>query len=169
MNGLHAEIERKYLITMPEEELLASQPGAVRWGITQVYLTAAEGETRRIRRIAEDGSVRFYRTVKHRVSDLTSQEDESEISGETYDALLREADPARSPISKTRWRIPWREHVLEIDLYPFWTDRAVLETELTSEQDTVSLPDWIRVLKEVTGDGRYRNVSIAQSVPNDPV
>ena len=41
--GKHYEIERKYLIQYPDAALLASQPGAVKWEIEQVYLTTLAG------------------------------------------------------------------------------------------------------------------------------
>ena len=50
---------------------------------------------------------------------------------------------------------------MEIDIYPFWDDRAVAEVEVGSEDEVVHLPDCIRVIREVTEDGRYKNASLA--------
>ena len=57
------------------------------------------------------------------------------------------------------------EQLFEIDVYPFWTDRAIMEIELDSEEREVMLPPSIEVIKEVTGDGRYTNAAIAREVP----
>lgn len=34
----HYEIERKYLIDLPDERFLAAQPDCAVWGIEQIYL-----------------------------------------------------------------------------------------------------------------------------------
>ena len=44
-----------------------------------------------------------------------------------------------------------------------WDDEAILEIELTKEGQEITLPDWVTVIKEVTGDERYTNASIAKS------
>ena len=63
--------------------------------------------------------------------------------------------------------LPYRGKLLEVDLYPFWQDRAILEVELASEDETFALPDYLTVITEVTGDRRYKNVQLARSVPYD--
>ena len=68
-------------------------------------------------------------------------------------------------MEKTRWCIPFGSHVQEIDLYPFWSDQAVLEVELQSEEEEFLLPPEIRVIREVTGDPRYLNSSLARELP----
>ena len=58
---------------------------------------------------------------------------------------------------------------MEIDVYPFWQDRAIAEVEVESEEESVTLPSFIKVLQEVTVDKRYKNVNMARSVPNDDI
>lgn len=165
--GNHCEIERKYLIVMPDADFLRARPGCAVWEIEQIYLTAQPGTTRRVRRVTEAGETRFYKTFKRRITALTAEEDEGQISAEAYEAYLLESDPALKPILKTRYRIPFEGQTLEFDLYPFWTDRAVLEIELEREDQPVRIPEWVRVLKEVTADYRYKNVSLARETPMD--
>ena len=62
------EIERKYLIDLPDERFLAAQPDCAVWDIEQIYLLGEPGETRRIRRVVENGQTRCYQTTKRRVS-----------------------------------------------------------------------------------------------------
>ena len=56
---------------------------------------------------------------------------------------------------------------LEIDVYPFWQDRAVMEIELTDEAEAVALPPEIEIIKEVTRDRRYTNAALAKAIPAD--
>ena len=163
------EIERKYLIRMPDEGLLDSLAQGRAW-IEQTYLSAEAGTTERVRVSRSPGGEPVYtHTVKKRRSSLTREELETEISREEYEALLRRADPALQVIRKTRWRIPFEEHTLEVDRFPFWADRALLEVELHSEKEAVALPEWALLIREVTQEEAYTNRSLAASVPYEPL
>lgn len=169
MGAKNYEIERKYLIAMPDAAFLAAQPGCAVWTIEQVYLTAQPGETRRVRSVVENGEVRCYKTFKVRINAMVAEEDEGLISRQEYEAFLREADPEKKPILKTRYRVPYEGQLLEFDLYPFWQDRAVMEIELESEDQPAMIPQWVKVIREVTEDFRYKNVSLAKEVPMDAI
>ena len=161
------EIERKFLIRMPDIAFLSAQPGARIKHITQTYLLSPAGVTARVRRVKEDGVVRYIRTEKSRLSDRTAIEREQELDEEGYRAALRVADPERLPIKKTRYAVPYEGHVMEVDIYTFWDDRATLEVELTSEDEAFLLPSYLSVVAEVTSDRRYKNAQLARAVPND--
>ena len=91
----------------------------------------------------------------------TRVEVEREISEDEYEAYLLQRDPSRHTIEKTRYAFPYKGHTVEIDIYPFWTDRAILETELRSEDEEALLPPFIRLLREVTEDPAYTNAALA--------
>ena len=161
-SSLPLEIERKYLIHHPDPAFLASQDGAYRIDIRQTYLTPDAAGNRRIRRWEDRGGVKFIITRKEKVTAVTRIERESELTESAYLALLAEADPARETLVKTRWRLPYRGQELEIDLYPFWTKIAVLEVELTCEEQPVLLPPWLDLIREVTGEEAYSNASLSK-------
>ena len=163
------EIERKYLIRMPNVAALAKEKGCRILSVEQTYLVAKEGETHRVRLVREGDKTTYIETVKSRVNALSAVEHEAEITADRYAELLTSADPTRHTIVKTRYRIPVGARVAEIDVYPFWQDRAVLEIELADEQETVWLPPFAKVIREVTADFRYKNVNLAKSVPNDDI
>ena len=164
-NGKHCEIERKYLIRYPDIDTLKAQRGVEQWEIVQIYLTASgPGETRRIRQVVSDGEIKYYKTFKRRLSDLSSEEDEGEIDQMEFIRLSQEVHPACKPLVKTRYRIPYQGHVLEFDIYPFWTDRAIMEIELERENEGAALPDYVQVIRDVSADIAYKNRSLAESV-----
>lgn len=163
------EIEHKYLIVMPDIAALLKTPHCRKLSITQTYLLAAAGETHRVRKITEGETVTYTETRKRRINDLHAMEAEQEISAAEYEERLTLKDPTRAPVEKVRYCLPYGTHTLEIDVYPFWQDRAVLEIEVASEAETVTLPPFVRVLLEVTGDKRYKNVNLAKNVPNDDI
>ena len=96
-------------------------------------------------------------------------EDEAEISPEEYRRYLTEADPGRRTVEKTRYRIPFEGHMLEIDVYPFWSDRAILEVELEAETEHAALPDYISVIRDVTADPAYKNWALARHIPMEEI
>jgi len=164
-DGKHCEIERKYLIRYPDIRTLLAQKGVEQWEIVQIYLTVSgPGETRRVRQIVSDGKIRYYKAFKRRLSELSNEEDEGEIDQMEYIRLSREQEPACRPLGKTRYRIPYEGHVMEIDVYPFWKDRAILEIELEREDEGAAIPDYVRVIRDVSADFRYKNRALAEQV-----
>ena len=161
---LPLEIERKFLIEMPDVSRLLSLPDAAVFEISQTYLVSKPGEETRVRcRLSRGGEAEYFKTTKRTLSGAKRVEIEEEITQEAYEQLLAKADPARRTIHKTRYCVPSGAHTLEIDVYPFWQDRAILEIELAAEEDTFCLPGEIRVIREVTDDPRYKNAALASA------
>ncbi len=159
------EIERKFLIAIPDILLLESQPDCVKVQITQTYL----GNNTRIRRWEQDGRISYIKTVKKKISEMTRLETEGEISEDEYIELLKSSDQSRRHINKLRYRFPYENRLLEIDIFDFWSDRAFLEIELEKENGAFAIPPFIKVIKEVTLDKRYRNSALAREIPYDEI
>lgn len=166
MNQNGYEIERKFLIRRPAADWLeANCQGS---DIIQTYLkTEATGHSDRVRRRAGKDGVVYTHTVKRRINDLRREEQEREISEREYLALLQRADPERRSIEKRRYVLAYEGKDFEIDVYPFWQDRAVMEIELADEAEAVKLPPEIEIIKEVTQDRRYTNAALAREIPLD--
>ena len=159
------EIERKFLIAYPDLDYMASLPNCRKVDIRQTYLKEQNDEHVRVRARGEAGSYTYFKTTKRTLTDMTRIEVEQRLTEEEYNLLLLDADPERRPIEKTRWCLTWDQQYFEIDVFPFWDDKAFLEIELKSEADEVRLPPWIKVIREVTGDRRYNNSSLAKELP----
>ena len=164
------EIERKYLIRMPNEAQFLHMPHCTAWEIVQTYLhDGGVGQTRRVRSIRTGGETHYTYTFKRRINELTCEEEEEEIDAETYHRLLQEANPELNAIEKRRYRIPHAGHLMEIDIYSFWDDRATLEIELEREDQVPELPEWLEVVRELTGERAYKNRYLAESVPMEDI
>ena len=153
------EIERKFLIPYPNIAELKALPGCAALEIVQTYLC---GGAARVRKSASENGIVYTHTEKRKISELTRIEIEREISEEEYLEYLKAPDPAFRPIEKTRLRIPYGDHIFEIDIFPFWQDKAVAEVELKSEDEEIAFPDWLNIIDEVTFDPAYKNVSLAR-------
>ena len=159
---LPLEIERKFLVAMPEESELWKH--AVRCiGITQTYLLGTrEGASRRIRRSEEEGTVTYTSTEKTRIDMLQRIEIERELSEEEYRELQKQADPERQILHKTRWCVPVGDLVAEIDVFEGFSQYAYCEVELPTPQTPYELPEFLNVIREVTEDKRFTNAAISR-------
>lgn len=109
----------------------------------------------------------YTHTRKRHITDLRRVELESEITEEEYQELLLRSDPERNVVYKKRYCLDYEGQRFEIDVYPFWRDRAIMELELENEDQKIVFPESITIIKEVTDDKRYTNASIARSIPFD--
>ena len=64
-------------------------------------------------------------------------------------------------IRKTRYCLTYESQYFEIDVYPFWKDKAIVEIELNDENTDIIFPEFIKVIKEVTDDDSFKNASLA--------
>lgn len=163
------EIEHKFLIAYPDIDMLMRLPGARKKEMVQTYLCSDAGETLRVRRICEGGALSFVLTRKHRRDALCAVEEERTLTEQEYLSLIQRADTSRRPVEKTRYCIPFGTHVVEIDIYPFWQDRAIAEIEVKDAAERVELPPFLHLFREVTGDPRYKNVNLALQIPYEPL
>ena len=167
MAGAPYEIERKILVTAPDLGVLGDAATSVS-DIVQTYLLNDTGEVERVRRReirdSEGHRLQLTHTAKTAVSAGVVEEREREIDEDAYDELLTRTDPARVPVVKTRWVVPFAERVLEIDRFSSPRELWLLEVELPSTDDLTAelvLPPWLTVLREVTGDPHYANAHLA--------
>ena len=156
------EIVRKFLVVPPDGDWLAQQKDCRRVEIRQAYLISHEGEELRIRERREGDKCIYYKTLKRRLSDRKRLEIEERLSEGEYLRLLKAADPELRQISKTRYCLNHEGQFFQLDLYPFWDDQALLEIELSDENEEIRFPEGLTVLREVTGDRNYSNAALAR-------
>lgn len=151
------EIERKFLILYPDIKLLEKL--GTKTEIEQTYLSS-DDVARRVRKTTERGVSAYFYCKKKDINPRKRTEEEVLISEARYNELLQEA--ITGTLFKTRYRIPFLEFYLEIDIYPFWKDRAILEIELSFENEEIQFPPYVKLIGEVTEDHTYRNISLAR-------
>ena len=156
------EIERKYLIEYPDIKWLESLPNCQRIEIIQTYLMSDQDEEIRIRQRGFNGSYIYFQTIKRKVSGAKRVEIETRLSEKEYLSLMMEADTTRRQIRKSRYCLMYDNQYFEIDIYPFWKDKAIAEIELNDEKAEVRFPKQIKVIREVTNDESYRTYSLAK-------
>lgn len=154
------EIERKFLIEYPDISILNSLANCQRIEIIQTYLNSSDDEIR-VRQRGENGHYIYFKTTKRIISGLKRVEIEKRLSKDEYLTLLMNADTSRRQIRKDRYCLTYENQYFEIDIYPFWNDKAIVEIELCNENAEIKFPDFIHIIKEVTDDIAYKNASLA--------
>ena len=163
------EINKRFLIKMPDVSLLENMNGCSRVDIAQSYLVSADPSTTiRVRQRGLNGTYSYTKTVKRRISGGTFSTD-LRITKEEYRDMTLNADPALSPISKKRYCLVKDDIGIKIDIFPFWRTFAILEAEMDPDDELV-LPEFVEVIEDITGDERFYNRSLARKLPvSDPI
>ena len=143
------EIERKFLVIGT-----AWKENAMPVSCCQGYLCPGSGVTVRVRTMGGRG----FLTVKGRGEGLARSEYEYEIPVDEAREMLDELC-VKPLIVKERYRLVHDGLVWEVDEFAGENRGLVLaEVELASEDQAVSLPDWVG--REVSNDPRYYNAAL---------
>jgi CYTH domain-containing protein len=156
------EIERKYLIKYPSIKSLENDANCTKVEIIQTYLKSEDGVEMRVRQRGQNGSYLYTKTTKKQLSPVKRIEYEERISQDEYLNLLMNADTSCKQIRKTRYCLVYKNQYFEIDIYPFWKDQAIMEIELQTEDQEISFPPQIEIVKEVTNDKNYSNYALSK-------
>lgn len=163
------EIERKYVIRMPDMDVIRAQSEHTESKILQMYLPHERGETHRIRRREYADKVVCTETRKVRLDVMSATETESQISESAFNILSKSPLEGHRPIEKVRHTFRLGDYTYEIDVYPKWKNTAILEVELPSCDAVVEIPEFLEVILEVTQDRKYKNFSMSKNFPRELV
>ena len=157
-----AQGKRKYLISMPDFDVLRQKYGMADVDMMQTYLhSATPGIERRVRQQMNGSEYLYFYTEKRFSEDGTCWVTERPIPGKDYVSYLMEGDTAFHSVRKTKLRFTYDSRRMEIDVYPFSHEHAILF--VYGSRDELKLPPELEFIKEVTGLPEYKNRSLAQS------
>ncbi len=149
------EIERKFVLPAPPTELESREHARIEQGYVAIDPNGAEVRVRR------KGDTRVM-TIKSG-SGLLRGEEEWPLEPERFDALWPLTDGRR--VVKTRYLVPLEDGLTaEVDVYEgALAGLVTAEVEFDSEPDSEAFapPEWLG--REVTGDARYANRTLAVS------
>lgn len=161
------EIEKKYIIEMPDIEVLSSQENYTCSEIVQIYLEPVGNETHRIRSRTSNGKTVYTETIKLRIDKMSSHEIENEITEQRFLELSANPRKNSNPIRKVRHTFTNGGQLFEIDVYPEWKSTCILETEIETRDTIVKMPSFLKILRDVTGDVSYSNSGMSRSFPKE--
>lgn len=160
------EIERRFLIG----ETSVAPPDVVieRRFIVQTYLTPnVPGTVERVRVSTDAMTLKEYtHTIKREVSPGVNEEDEVAITEEEYGKLLMRSATKLNSIHKVRYTFEWEGLTWEYDVFTDYGEKMkglkILEVELESLNTSLSMPPFLQVIREVTGERSYSNRALAE-------
>jgi adenylate cyclase len=153
MKKPHLEIERKFL----PKRLPRDLKNFPHQQIAQGYLAVGSDKSHvRLRRKGSTYSLTFKRGPAR-----TREEREIQLRRAQFEVLW--PPTAGSRLTKTRYDIPWKNALIELDIYHGSNEGLIVaEVEFPDEKSCRSFrpPAWLG--KEVTGVRRYSNVKLAR-------
>jgi len=168
--GTKLEKEKKFLVKFPTSwsalsEIFDDLVDVKR--ISQTYLNAEKGQqAARVRKTIEgltgDTDTVYHYNKKKPVETGVHEEEEHEITKSQYEKHLKNANKDKFEVQKTRFVFKYNDQTFELDVFkgPL-KGLAILEIELEDINDTVELPPFLKVIKEVTDDKRFSNFRLA--------
>lgn len=146
------EIERKFLVKrIPKDKIEYSDY------IKQGYIVSDKYKVIRIRQKRDD----FFITIKGNKTGISRFEFEYKIPKNDADQLFTNFCK-EGIIEKTRHYIEHKGHTWELDVFHGENEGLVVaEIELTSEEETFSLPVWVDC--EVTFQEKYYNMNLIKN------
>lgn len=157
------EIEKKYLVEKLPEDLSVYE----KWEIEQCYLCADPA----IRIRKRNGDYILTYKNRHTVHDKREQDKvnasdelEAPLTGEAYHHLKKKADGIC--IKKTRYRIPYKEYMIELDVFhEEYAGFYLAEVEFATVPEAKAFvpPDWFG--RDVSGDYHYTNSYMSAASP----
>ena len=153
-----AEAKKKYLIEMPNVSILEKMKKVE---IYQSYLKCDEDEKIQIRKRGEGDDFIYYQ-IKTTVKNDQIIKVEKRLTKEEYQEKLVDIDPTRKPLHRTRYCFIEQDQYMEINIYPFWDDKAILSIDLSKVDDEVHLPKFVKVIEDITNRKEYLNSELSK-------
>ena len=170
------ENERKFLVASVGDIPVKN----VTVDITQHYLVSDPmptgrhpGEQRsveeRVRKRGREGSFVYTHTIKRRHGPGSAAELDRMVTPAEHLMALERRDMTCAPIKKSRTCFVWEGRYWELDRYATWTPvngghLTVLEVEVESLDESIELPPFLKIEREVTGERAFANKEIAHSL-----
>lgn len=152
--------QRKFLVDCIHLDKLENLANCVE--ITQDYIKVKDGFEYRVRKITQDENVSYHFNVQKRETNGERKVmSERTIDRRDYESLLmsKETDDYAT-VNKERHSFVYADQYFKLDVFD--DGLMLLEVNVTKENPEITLPDFIRVKKEVTEDIEYSNIRIAQ-------
>ncbi|MBQ6479154.1 MAG: AAA family ATPase [Erysipelotrichaceae bacterium] len=163
--GKPVERFNKYLIDVDENVIrqLAKEANYSTSHIVQHYLVGNDNYERRIRRREKDGDILYSYSQAHYLSSNERIKTDQVLTERQYRDYFYEIDPKLNIIDKERHSFIYKDIFFKLDIFHFDKSKGILSFESAADAEDIELPDYIHVVKNVTGDINYKNYYLAKS------
>ena len=154
----------KYLVEVDDDLLntIKNEQNFSNAHIEQYYLTSTNGIERRIRKRVRNGSELYSYSEAKVISSNERVKSDKILSSRQYYDYSNEIDHNLKAINKERYSFIKNGLFYKLDLFDFDTTKGMLSVQ-AAEYEDVKLPEYVKVIKDVTNDFNYKNYYLAQS------
>ena len=139
----------------------------VKLEIEQIFIESDSNETIMIRKTTKDGHSVYSQTTKTDTNIVNERIiSTKKITEEEYCEYIK---TNVKPIKKNRYCFTYNNQYFKLDIFDEPEDMAILETDLTNKSSVVKIPDFIKVIKNITEDIEYRNSNIFEQINNKKI
>lgn len=151
--------QRKYLVSIVDMDALENIGNRV--NITQDYIKVNDGYEYRVRKITQDNNASYHLNVQKREQNGQRKVmNERVLQERDYEALLMSKDGSYATVNKERYSFVYGDQYFKLD---FFDDGfMLLEVNVTKENPEVTIPNFLKIRKDVTEDNEYSNIEIAR-------
>lgn len=163
-DGSPVEKFHKYLIEVDDEllERLKSEANYSTSHIVQHYLTSDNGVERRIRRRDRDGDIMFSYSEANYLATNERIKIDRVLTERQYNDYGNQIDRSLNVTDKMRYAFINNGSFFKLDVFDFDKTKGLLSTETKKDVSEVKLPEYVKVIKDVTGDKNYKNYYLAK-------
>ena len=131
--------------------------------IVQHYLVPENGYQRWIRkRTSNDVTMYSYSEANYLQTNERIKVDRV-LTEKQYKDYMREIDTEMNPLEKTRYAFIHNGLFFKLDVFSFDTSKGILSVDVPADGREITIPDYIKVLKDVTDDLDYKSYYLAKS------
>ena len=163
--GTPVEKFNKYLIEVDDEVLakFAQEANYSTSHIVQHYLRSENGYERRVRSRQSDDTVMYTYSEANYLNTNERIKTDSVITERQYKDYLHQADKDLNVLDKMRYSFIDDDLFYKLDVFNFDTTKGILSIDVPSDGRPIRIPDYVKVIKDVTGDINYKNYYLAKS------
>jgi len=156
------ESYKKYLIEV-DDILLDKLKEFHSLDIFQSYLTSNSIQRRLRKKGMKDDWVYTYAETKYLENNERIKK-EKMISQKEYIDMSSEINIQLHSISKRRCNFVYDFQYFTIDIFSFLDNKAIMDVQVTDKNSTIEIPNYIKVIKDISFDKNYQNYNISQKL-----
>ncbi len=159
------DIFKKYLVEIDEDvyDKVSKEMGFSHSHIQQYYLNTSDGLERRIRERDKDGNRLYSYSETRMITNNSRRKTDRILSQRQYSDYMEDVDKNLSPVSKDRYSFFYNNHFFKLDVFDFDKKKAILAVQIPEDNDSFETPEYFKVIKDVTDDLAYKNLSLAKT------
>ena len=163
--GKPVEKFNRYLIEVNDEmlEKISGEANYLTSHIVQHYLKAENGYERRIRSRTRGEDVMYSYSEANYLSNNERIKTDKVLTERQYRDYFHQVDKDLNVLDKTRYAFIANGLFFKLDVFDFDHTKGILCVDVPSDGSEAVLPDYIKIIKDVTDDLAYKNYHLART------